>query len=350
MKCFSGRLAERLMGISLIAGFLFGTVGAMWSFVFVDRAGQGELARLADVKADLNRQIQLLDGIASDYFIANQQGDLIFILAQQGNARQDLAGLIYKGNLLDRATPVRNMLGALAIARQLDYRQSYDAYVKQNDEARQGPHVPQLHPPEGDGASHHRQGPGARADLAQRAVRYRQGHPRGDAAEGKNRLIGLVSAIFGNFLLLVANLFAVIAERNPQGCRAGRGPEPSVLIRTADWGLPERLLKAGTCAGIGDSRSRLKTRKTHGLRGNAHPIDDRPGDHVSDGRLRSMGPSAVYSPIASTVPNDSGVRRHLREHGPNPRMLKDALLSCNVGVVGCCATNRRMCRPRQLAP
>ena len=38
--------------------------------------------------------------------------------------------------MLDRATPVRNMIGALAIAKQLSYRQTYDAYEKLNDETR----------------------------------------------------------------------------------------------------------------------------------------------------------------------------------------------------------------------
>lgn len=61
---------------------------------------------------------------------------MIFILALQGTGRQDIAGLIYKGNMLDRATPVRNMIGALAIAKQLDYRETYDAYEKLNDETR----------------------------------------------------------------------------------------------------------------------------------------------------------------------------------------------------------------------
>ena len=54
---------------------------------------------------------------------------MIFIQAQQGSARRDVADLIYKGNMLDRATPVRNMIGALAVAKQLDYRQTYGAPV-----------------------------------------------------------------------------------------------------------------------------------------------------------------------------------------------------------------------------
>jgi hypothetical protein len=76
--------------ISLIAGFLFGILGAGWPFLFEDRLNE-ELRRLSDTKADRIVQIDSLNSIASDYFIANQQGDLIFLLAQQENVRQDLA-------------------------------------------------------------------------------------------------------------------------------------------------------------------------------------------------------------------------------------------------------------------
>jgi hypothetical protein len=43
---------------------------------------------LADAKANVNRQIQSLNTLASEYFFVNQ-GDLILILAQQENARRD---------------------------------------------------------------------------------------------------------------------------------------------------------------------------------------------------------------------------------------------------------------------
>ena len=66
--------------IPLIGGFVFGVVGTIWSFVVVDRYAE-ELKRLADEKAGVSRQIQSLGSIASEYFIANQQGDLIFVLA-----------------------------------------------------------------------------------------------------------------------------------------------------------------------------------------------------------------------------------------------------------------------------
>jgi hypothetical protein len=201
-------LSKRAKLISLIGGFMFGAVGALWSFVVVDRQNE-EIKRLSDHKADLAKQVQSLNSISYDYFIANQQGDLIYILAQQGNAHQDIASLVYKGNVLDRATPVRNMLGALAIAKVLDYRQSYDAYEKINDAARADPgsfeKFTRLKQVEKNiiTAGQERVPP-----LLNEMFETDKAINAAEAVQKRNRAIGLASSIFGSFLLLLANLVA----------------------------------------------------------------------------------------------------------------------------------------------
>jgi len=200
-----GSLSRHAKSITLVGGFLFGTVGALWSFVVIDRLSE-ELKQLTGAKADLLKEIQSLSGIASEYFIANQQGDLIFILAQQGNARPDVARLIYQGNMLDRATPVRNMIGALAIAKQLDYRRAYGAYEKLNDETRASlsfenysklKQVEQIIIGKGQ----------ERVPLLLSSMYDKDRAIRAaEAKQKRNRVIGLVSSFFGNLLLLLANL------------------------------------------------------------------------------------------------------------------------------------------------
>ena len=182
-------------------------IGAVWSFVAVDRLGE-EMRHLSDAKADLARQMQTLNSIASEYFMANQQGDLIFILAQQANARQDVAGLIYKGNMLDRATPVRNMIGALAIARQLDYRQSYSAYEKLNDEARANLSFENWTKLKKAEQAIIAKGQERVPLLLNEGFQIEKAVNANEAAQKKNRLIGLAASILGNFLLLFANLIA----------------------------------------------------------------------------------------------------------------------------------------------
>ncbi len=58
-----GSLSRQVRLISLIAGFLLGTVGAAWSFVFVDRLSE-EMRQFSDAKADLTTQMQSLNSVA----------------------------------------------------------------------------------------------------------------------------------------------------------------------------------------------------------------------------------------------------------------------------------------------
>lgn len=202
-----GFLCRHAKRISVISGFVFGTVGAAWSFVVVDKLSE-ETRQMSDAKADVIRQMGSLNSIASDYFIANQQGDLIFILALQDGARQDLAGLIYKGNMLDRATPVRNMVGALAIAKQLDYRQTYDDYEKLNDETRANLSFDNFTKLKQTEKAIIVKGQERVSLLLNDLFEIEKAINANAAAQKKNRMIGLVSTFFGSLLLLFANLIA----------------------------------------------------------------------------------------------------------------------------------------------
>jgi hypothetical protein len=202
-----GFLRRHAQTFALVLGFLFGTVGAVWSFLYVERLGD-DVKHAEDIKADLTQQVQNLGSLAQEYFLANQQGDLVFLLAQQGDARKELAGLIYKGNILDRATPVHQMIGALAIAHQLDYRQTYDKYLALNNEARANLTFANFQKLKDEERQIITQGE-ARVPLLQKAIfEADKAINTTQALQTKNRVIGISAAILGNFLLLVANLVA----------------------------------------------------------------------------------------------------------------------------------------------
>lgn len=205
-------LSHKAKTISLIAGFLFAVVGSLWSFVIVDRLSE-EMRHLSDTKADLKRQIDSLNSIASDYFIANQQGDLIFILALQATARQDLAELIYKGNMLDRATPVRNMIGALAIANQLDYRQTYDVYEKLNNETRAKLAFDNFTKLKQAERTIIAKGQERVPLLLNNLFQCEKAMNINEASQKKIRVIGLIASFLGGFLLLFANLIVIRGEQ-----------------------------------------------------------------------------------------------------------------------------------------
>jgi hypothetical protein len=116
------------------------------------------------------------------------------------------------------------MLGALAIAGQLDYRKSYDAYVKVNEKARQDftfANYSALKELEKAIISKGQERvPGLLNQLfeTEKAIRANEN------AESRNRVIGLISAILGNFLLLLSNLVATGVRQQAPGTPSEPGP------------------------------------------------------------------------------------------------------------------------------
>jgi hypothetical protein len=127
---------QHLKRLGIVVGVVFSILGSVGTTLWIAPLHEHikELSDFRDVSA---RHVAELANAESIYFMANQQGDLIFMLGLQTNSRPDLADKIYAGNLLDRATPIRNMIGALALAKALDYRATYDAYEKLNQSARE---------------------------------------------------------------------------------------------------------------------------------------------------------------------------------------------------------------------
>jgi hypothetical protein len=127
--------ARNIRPAIIVLGFLSSVGGTLGSFTFIEKLST-QAKQLSDAKNGAVRDIDKLGALANAYFIANQQGDLIYVLGLQDTSRKDLVKLIYQGNVLDRAEPVRNLIGALAIAKLLDYRKTYDEYEKLSDKAR----------------------------------------------------------------------------------------------------------------------------------------------------------------------------------------------------------------------
>lgn len=198
--------------ISLVGGSVSAVTGVVWSLTYVDRLAN-EARMLSDTRDELGKHIEALNNAASQYFIANQQGDLIFILASQGNARPDLAALIYKGNMLDRETPVRNMIGILAMAQQLDYRQAYDAYEKLDAEARENLDFRTFSAVKAREQAIIQQGQNLAGALLNQQLEVRKALNDNEAGQQRARVISGILSIVSTFLLLGANVVSKRDER-----------------------------------------------------------------------------------------------------------------------------------------
>lgn len=204
MRDFLVRYNKR---VTLSAGFLFGVIGTSWSYLYVDDTNR-ELSALSTLRADAVKQEQTMSSAAYDYFLANQQGDLIFVMSLQASARGDLVKLIYKGNMLDRATPVRNMIGALAIAGQVDYRRTYDAYAALNDKAREAIDFSMYTQVKDHEREIIKQGEAYANTVHQRIAALDQAKTELESQSRTQRLAGILFAMLGNFVLFCANLIA----------------------------------------------------------------------------------------------------------------------------------------------
>lgn len=192
---------------ALVAGFLFSAIGSLWALLVTDRL-DSQIEQLADARSMNTRQVEALNRMAGEYFIANQQGDLIFITASQSGADKELASSIYQGNVLDRATPVRNMIAELAMEKQIDFRKTYDAYMALNDEARKNftfGNFMRLKQMEAEVIMKGQQRVpelldiNAEIDRELAATKSRQ---------SRNHILGVLTAIIGSAVLLAANMIS----------------------------------------------------------------------------------------------------------------------------------------------
>lgn len=204
MRDFFVRYNKRF---TLSTGFFFGVLGTGWSYFYVDQTNL-ELQAIAALRAEAVKQEQALSSAAYDYFLANQQADLIFVLSLQASARSDLVKLIYKGNMLDRATPVRNMIGTLALAGQLDYRTTYDAYAALNEKAREAIDFSMYTQVKDHEREIIKQGEAYANTVHARVATLDQARAELESRGRSQRLAGIAFAMFGNFVLLCANLIA----------------------------------------------------------------------------------------------------------------------------------------------
>lgn len=195
--------------IALVAGFFFSALGALWALLVTDRL-DSRIEYLSDSRSVIARQVELLNRTAGEYFIANQQGDLIFIMANQSGADKDLASSIYQGNVLDRATPVRNMIGELAMQKQLDFRQTYDAYMALNEETRKNFTFGNFMRLKQMEAEVIMKGQQRVPELLDMSAEIDRELAATKSKQSRNHVLGVLTAIIGSAVLLAAN---VISEK-----------------------------------------------------------------------------------------------------------------------------------------
>ena len=122
---------------TILIGFIFAMIGSIGAAVYVAPAQKQAGAIEGDIR-ELAGTIEILKNAAAEYVMFEQQGSLIFAVAAANTneeARAEIAAL-RQLSLLDRTAAVRQIIGQLAIAGQLQYRRTSDAYQDLIDRAR----------------------------------------------------------------------------------------------------------------------------------------------------------------------------------------------------------------------
>ena len=126
LSFWSAKRLAILIGFALTA---LGTLGPQFYLSAVEDSS----AETDQFAKSLTARIDTLRSAQSQYLLFEQMGVLVYALnayglAAAGSSQHDTLSGLYQLALLDRSTSMRQMIGELARARQLTYRETSDKY------------------------------------------------------------------------------------------------------------------------------------------------------------------------------------------------------------------------------
>ena len=198
---------------TILIGFiltLLGTVGAATYVEPAERAAAGVDARLSEAAA----KIEVLKNAEASYWMFQQQGDLIFALWAMNtkDEARDVIGDLIKLALYDRADPIRTVIGQLALANELNYRQTWDAYTALTDKALKENSFGNFMAVAAFEKGFIEKAEKKVGDLQMGRLSLISDKTRADRRVEQHKLMLLVLTTLGSTFLLAANLIATRAE------------------------------------------------------------------------------------------------------------------------------------------
>ena len=198
--------------LAILIGFLLTVIGALGPQFYVGPVE--DRAQDIDQSAKtLAARIDNLRAAQSQYLLFQQMGVLVYALnatgvAAGGSSQETTLNRLYQLSLLDRASAVRQMLGELALAKQLDYRQTSDQYNALVATARKDFSLPAF-----QAVDDFETGAMGKADawmtkLQQALLGAQRAKSDLDALASRRKLQLLVVMTLGSTVLLAANLLS----------------------------------------------------------------------------------------------------------------------------------------------
>jgi hypothetical protein len=198
--------------LAILIGFLLTVIGALGPYFYVgpveDRAQDVDRAAKT-----LAARIDNLRAAQSQYLLFQQMGVLVYALnttgvASGGSSQETTLNRLYQLSLLDRTFPLRQMLGELALAKQLDYRETSDKYGELIAAARKDFTLPTFQAVDGFETEAVHKADAWMTKLQQALLDAEHAKSDLDALAARRKLQLLVVMTLGSTVLLAANLLS----------------------------------------------------------------------------------------------------------------------------------------------
>ena len=219
LSFWSAKRLAILIGFALTA---LGTLGPQFYVSSVeDQSGEAD-----QFAKSLTARIDTLRAAQSQYLLFEQMGVLVYALnasglAASGSSQHDTLSSLYQLALLDRSTSMRQMIGELARAKQLTYRETSDKYGALIAAARKDVSLASYQAVDDFETQTMRQADALMARLQNALLSAERTKGELDALAARRKLQLIVVMTLGSTLLLAANL---LSEKAPAQAETPASP------------------------------------------------------------------------------------------------------------------------------
>jgi hypothetical protein len=196
--------------LAILIGFALTALGTLGPQFYVsaieDRSGETD-----QFAKTLTARIETLREAQSQYLLFEQMGVLVYALNASGlaaaaSSQHDTLSNLYQLSLVDRSTSVRQMIGELARARQLTYRETSDKYGALIATARKDVSLASYQAVDDFETQTMRQADALMASLQESLLAAERTKGELDTLAARRKLQLIVIMTLGSTLLLAANL------------------------------------------------------------------------------------------------------------------------------------------------
>lgn len=198
--------------LAILIGFLLTVIGALGPQFYVGPV-EDRAADVDQAAKTVSARIDNLRAAQSQYLLFQQMGVLVYALsatgvAAGGSSQETTLNRLYQLSLLDRSSAVRQMLGELALARQLNYRETSDKHGDLIAAARKDFALPAFQAVDDFETDAMGKADAWMAKMQQALFDAERAKSELDATAARRKLQLLVVMTLGSTLLLAANLLS----------------------------------------------------------------------------------------------------------------------------------------------